>query len=110
MDAAGYVYLKGRKKEMMIVAGENVYPIEVENVICSLPQVLEAAAIGVPHGVLGEVVKAVVVPRPGERLTERDVKRVCTEKLASFKIPKIVEFRDRLPRNPSGKVVKREMS
>jgi long-chain acyl-CoA synthetase len=110
MDEEGYVRLKGRKKEMMIVAGENVYPIEVENVISSLPQVLEVAAIGVPHHVLGEVVKAIVVLHPGEQLSDRDVKRVCMEKLASFKVPQIVEFRDSLPRNASGKVVKRELA
>ncbi len=109
IDDEGYVRLKGRKKEMMIVAGENVYPIEVENVISSLPQVLEVAVLGAPHHVLGEVVKAVVVLHPGAQLTERDVKRVCTEKLASFKVPQIVEFRDALPRNASGKVVKREL-
>jgi long-chain acyl-CoA synthetase len=109
VDDEGYVRLKGRKKEMMIVAGENVYPIEVENVISSLPQVLEVAAVGAPHHVLGEIVKAVVVLHPGEQLTERDVKRVCMEKLASFKVPQIVEFRDALPRNASGKVVKREL-
>jgi len=109
IDDEGYVRLKGRKKEMIIVAGENVYPIEVENVISALPQVLEVAAVGAPHHVLGEVVKAVVVLHPGAQLTERDIKRVCMEKLASFKVPQIVEFRDALPRNASGKVVKREL-
>ncbi len=107
IDAEGYVFLKGRKKELIIVAGENVYPVEVENAICSLPEVLEAAAIGVAHPVMGQVVKAVVVLEKGAALTEADIKRHCTERLATFKVPQSVEFMDHLPRNPSGKVVKR---
>ena len=107
IDDEGYVFLKGRKKELIIVAGENVYPIEVENVICALPQVLEAAVIGVHHPALGEVVEAVVVLERGSGLTEADIIRHCTQHLASFKVPRSVTFRDHLPRNPSGKVVKR---
>ncbi len=109
IDAEGYVFLKGRRKEMIIVAGENVYPVEVENVICSLPQVLEAAVIGADHPVMGQVVKAVVVLEKGAALTAADIKRHCAERLATFKVPQIVEFLDRLPRNPSGKVVKRAL-
>ena len=71
------------------------------------PQLLEAAAIGMPHPVMGQVVKAVVVLKPGRSLTEAEVKRQCADRLASFKVPQRVEFVDQLPRNPSGKVVKR---
>jgi len=109
VDEDGFIFLQGRKKEMIIVAGENVYPVEVENVLTRHPDILEAAAIGAEHAVLGEVVKAVVVPQPGAELDEREVKRHCTRHLASFKVPQIVELRDALPRNPSGKVVKREL-
>jgi long-chain acyl-CoA synthetase len=109
MDADGFIFLRGRTKEMIIVAGENVYPVEVENLLTRHPGILEAAAIGAPHPVLGEVVKAVVVRQPGAELDEREVKRHCTRSLASFKVPQIVEFVDALPRNPSGKVVKREL-
>ncbi len=109
MDADGFIFLRGRTKEMIIVAGENVYPVEVENLLTRHPGILEAAAIGAPHPVLGEVVKAVVVRQPGAELDEREVKRHCTRGLASFKVPQIVEFVDALPRNPSGKVVKREL-
>jgi len=84
--------------------------VEVENVLTRHPQIAEAAAVGVSHDVLGQVVKAVVVPERGAELAEREVKRHCTEHLASFKVPQVVEFRDALPRNPSGKVVKRELA
>ncbi len=109
MDEDGFIFLRGRATEMIIVAGENVYPVEVENVLTRHAAVLEAAAIGMPHPVLGQVVKAVVVRQPGAELTEREIKRHCTERLASFKVPQVVEFREALPRNPSGKVVKREL-
>ncbi|MBI3921000.1 MAG: AMP-binding protein [Armatimonadetes bacterium] len=111
VDEDGYVYLKGRKKEMIIVGGENVYALEVENVLLSHVKVQEAAIIGVPatgaRTYLGEVVKAFVVLRPGETITELEVKRHCAERLASYKVPQLVEFRDALPRNPGGKVMKR---
>jgi len=109
IDEEGFIFLQGRKKEMVIVAGENVYPVEVENVLTRHPAVAEVAVIGAPHGVLGEVVKAVVVLQPGADCTERDLKRYCVERLASYKVPQTFEFRDALPRNPSGKVVKREL-
>ena len=107
IDDEGYVFLKGRKTEMIIVAGENVYPVEVENAICSHPQVLEAAAIGLAHPVMGQVVKAVVVTEANADLTESDIKRHCANRLASYKVPQAIDFIDQLPRNPSGKVVKR---
>jgi long-chain acyl-CoA synthetase len=109
MDDEGYIFLQGRQKEMIIVAGENVYPVEVENVLTRHPAVAEAAAIGQPHAIFGEVVKAVVVRRPGHEATDRELKRYCTEHLAGYKVPQVFEFREALPRNPSGKVVKREL-
>jgi len=110
IDEDGFIFLRGRSRELIIVAGENVYPVEVENVLTRHPKVAEAAAVGIAHDVLGQVVKAVVVPERGAELTEREVKRHCTEHLASFKVPQVVEFRDALPRNPSGKVVKRDLA
>ncbi|MEA3399771.1 MAG: long-chain-fatty-acid--CoA ligase [Armatimonadota bacterium] len=109
IDEDGFVFLRGRTTELIIVAGENVYPVEVENVLTRHPDVVEAAVVGVEHPVLGEVVKAAVVPREGSELTEREVKRHCARHLASFKVPQQVELLDELPRNPSGKVVKREL-
>ncbi len=112
-DADGYVYLRGRKKEMIIVGGENVYAMEVENTILTHEGVMEVAVVGIEatgaSAYLGELVKAVVVPKEGHKLNELDIKRHCAERLASYKVPSIVEFRDALPRNPGGKVLKREL-
>jgi acyl-CoA synthetase (AMP-forming)/AMP-acid ligase II len=112
MDEEGYVWLKGRKKDMIIVGGENVYALEVENVLVSHEKVLEAAVVGVQatgvRAYLGELVKAVVVRRD-ETLTESELRRFCSEKLTSYQVPQIVEFRDALPRTPSGKVMKAEL-
>ena len=113
VDEEGYVYLKGRKKEMIIVGGENVYAVEVENVIVGHEAVLEVAVVGVeakgPQSYLGELVKAVVVLKEGFRVSELDLKRHCAERLPRYKVPQIVEFRDVLPRSPSGKVLKQEL-
>ena len=110
LDEEDYIFLQGRKKEMLIVAGENVYPVEVENVLTRHPAVAEVAVIGAPHPVLGEVARAVVVLQPGAECTGLQLKRYCAERLASYKVPQTFEFRDALPRNPSGKVVKRELN
>ena len=112
-DEDGYVYLKGRKKDMIIVGGENVYALEVENTILTHEGVMEVAVLGIEatgaSAYLGELVKAVVVPKPGRTLTELDIKRHCAARLAGYKVPTVVEFRDSLPRNPGGKVLKREL-
>ena len=114
VDADGFVYLEGRHKDMIIVAGENVFALEVERCIVALDGVKEVAVIGVEatgmRASLGELVKAVVVLAPGATLTKRDVKRHCVERLASYKVPQLIEFREQLPRNPSGKVLKRALT
>ncbi len=113
VDEDGYLYLRGRSKDMIIVGGENVYANEVEGVIMSHGKVLECAVVGIEatgvRAYLGELVKAVVVPEEGADLSEADVKRHCAQHLASYKVPQVVEFRSELPRNPSGKVLKREL-
>ena len=109
IDAEGYVFLRGRRKEMIIVAGENVYPIEAENVLCAHAAVQEAAVFGRPDAALGEVVHAAVVLRPGEKLTERELRAFAAARLAAFKQPRTIAFMERLPRNPFGKVMKREI-
>lgn len=110
VDEDGFVYLEGRKKEMIIVAGENVFALEVERCILSLEGVKEVAVVGVPatgvRSYLGELVKAVIVPLPEANLTVRDVKKHCMECLATYKVPQVIEFSAGLPRNPSGKVLK----
>jgi len=107
LDADGFLYLVDRAKDMIIRAGENVYCVEVENVLFDQPDVIDAAVVGVPHKMLGEEVKAVVQLRPGSTASEADIRAFCREHLADFKVPEYVEIRSEpLPRNPAGKVLK----
>jgi fatty-acyl-CoA synthase len=108
-DDEGYIYIVDRWKDMYISGGENVYPAEVENVIHQLPQILEAAIIGVPDDRWGETGKAVIVVKPGEALDEETVITHCRANLAKFKIPQSVVFVNELPRTATGKVLKREL-
>jgi len=105
-DEDGFIYVVDRKKDMIISGGENIYPAEIEEVLYTHPKVLEAAVIGVPDPDWGESVKAIVVPKQGETLTDEEVIEHCKKNLASYKKPKSVEFIDALPRNPTGKVLK----
>jgi acyl-CoA synthetase (AMP-forming)/AMP-acid ligase II len=109
LDAAGYLAITGRIKDMFICGGFNVYPAEVEQVLARLAGVAESAVIGVPDPRLGEVGRAFLVPRPGHVLAEADVLAFCRERLANYKVPRRVIFRDVLPRNASGKVLKRQL-
>jgi acyl-CoA synthetase (AMP-forming)/AMP-acid ligase II len=109
LDAAGYLAITGRIKDMFICGGFNVYPAEVEQVLARLDGVAESAVIGVPDPRLGEVGRAFLVPRPGHVLAEADVLAFCRERLANYKVPGRVIFRDVLPRNASGKVLKRQL-
>jgi fatty-acyl-CoA synthase len=106
-DAEGYYYIVDRWKDMYISGGENVYPAEIENVLYQLPEVAEAAVIGVPDENWGEVGQAIIVVKDGETLSERDVIEHCDGKLARYRQPKSVRFVDELPRNASGKLLKR---
>lgn len=109
VDADGYYTIVDRKKDMVIVSGYNVYPIEVENVLLRHPKILDVAIIGVPDQYQGESVKAVIVVRPGQELSAQEVEAYCREHLAAFKVPRHVEFRKELPKSPTGKVLKREL-
>jgi fatty-acyl-CoA synthase len=109
LDEEGFVYIVDRWKDMYISGGENVYPAEVENVLFQLPQVADAAIIGVPNERWGEVGMAIIVRKPDQLLEEGDVIRHCLCKLAKFKVPQLVAFVDALPRNATGKVLKREL-
>ncbi len=106
LDEEGYYYIVDRTKDMYISGGENVYPAEIESVLYQLPQLAEAAVIGVPDERWGEVGKAIVVVKPGQVLTEAQILDHCRENLARFKLPRYVEFIDVLPRTASGKVHK----
>jgi long-chain acyl-CoA synthetase len=107
MDEDGYFYIVERKKDLIIAGGYNIYPREVEEVLYQHPQVLEAVALGVPDAYRGETVKAVIVPRDGARLSAPEIQAFCRERLAVYKVPKLVEFRDQLPKSQVGKVLRR---
>ena len=109
MDEDGYVYMYDRAKDMIITGGENVYPAEVESGIYGHPDVLEVAVIGVPDEKWGEAVKAVCVPKPGATVDPDSVISWARERLAGFKVPKSVDVIDALPRNPSGKILRRQL-
>ena len=109
MDDEGFIYIVDRQKDMYISGGENVYPAEVENVIYQLPEIAEAAIIGVPHKKWGETGKAFIALKPDSNLSEESIINHCLKNLAKFKIPTTVEFIDALPRNATGKVLKRNL-
>ena len=106
IDADGYVAIRDRIKDMINRGGEKVYCVEVEEVLCAHPGVLEAAVVGLPDPVYGESVKACLVARPGTRLDADDVRAWARARIARFKVPEVVEIVDTLPRNPNGKVMK----
>jgi len=108
-DEEGYIYIVDRKKDMIITGGENVYPREVEEVLYQHPAVMEAAVIGIPDDYWVEKVHAVVTTRKGEKATAEELIAFCKKRLAGYKTPKSVEFIDALPKNPSGKILKREL-
>jgi long-chain acyl-CoA synthetase len=108
LDADGYLYIYDRVKDMIISGGENIYPAEIENVLMSHPQIADAAVIGVPDDKWGEAVRAVIV-KGDASLTEEGVLAYARERLAGYKCPKSVTWADELPRNPSGKILKREL-
>jgi acyl-CoA synthetase (AMP-forming)/AMP-acid ligase II len=107
LDEEGFVFLTDRMKDMIVSGAENVYPIEVENVLSSHPDVADVAVIGVPDEKWGETVMAVVVRREGSQLTEEELVEWSKDRIAGFKRPRSVAFADELPRNPSGKLLKR---
>ncbi len=106
VDEDGYVTLVDRAKDMIISGGENIYPREIENVLLAHEKIYEAAVIGVPHETFGETVKAYLVLNSGKEATGEEMREYCKGKLGDFKIPRLWEFVDELPRSPSGKVLK----
>jgi long-chain acyl-CoA synthetase len=109
MDEDGYFYIVDRKKELIKPGGYQVWPREVEEVIMDHPKVLEVGVAGIPDPYRGETVKAWVVVKPGETLTEEDIKDWCKERMAKFKVPTHVEFRTELPKTTVGKILRREL-
>jgi long-chain acyl-CoA synthetase len=109
IDADGYCYIAGRKKEMIIAGGYNVYPDEIDAVLAAHPAVLETATIGVPDAKRGETVKSFVVLRPGQRATAEDLIAYSRKELAAYKIPRAIEFLDSLPKSSTLKILRREL-
>ena len=107
VDEDGYVYIHDRLKDMIVSGGENVYPAEVESALSGHPAVADVAVIGVPDARWGEAVKAIVVLKQDGDATEAELIAYCRERIAHYKAPKSIEFAESLPRNPSGKILKR---
>ncbi|PKN69943.1 MAG: long-chain fatty acid--CoA ligase [Deltaproteobacteria bacterium HGW-Deltaproteobacteria-12] len=107
MDEDGYFYIVDRKKDMIIAGGFNIYPREVDEVLFSHPKIAEAIAAGIPDDYRGETCKAFVVLKPGQTATEKEIIAFCKEKLAPYKVPKLVEFRNELPKSAIGKVLRK---
>jgi len=110
VDDEGFLYLAGRKKDLIIRGGHNIYPTDIEAVLHEHPAVQEAAVVGVAHPVLGEDVAAFVVTKPGTTTEAADVQAFCAERLADYKRPRQVHFLDELPRNATGKVLKHDLA
>ena len=108
-DEDGFLYIHDRLKDMIVSGAENVYPAEVENAIFGHPGVADVAVIGVPDERWGEAVKAIVVPKPGERPNPEDIIAWAKQRIAAYKCPKTVDFTDTLPRNPSGKILRKDL-
>jgi long-chain acyl-CoA synthetase len=109
MEPDGFFRIVDRQKDVIITGGENVYPREIEEVLYTHPKISEVAVAAVDHPVGGQVAKAYIVLVEGETMNRRDVLQFCADKLAKFKIPRLIEFRDSLPKSPAGKVLRREL-
>jgi long-chain acyl-CoA synthetase len=109
MDEEGYFAIVDRKKDLIIAGGYNIYPREVEEVLYEHPKIKEACVAGVPHSYMGEVVKAFVVLRDGQEATVEEIRDFAKERLAAYKVPRLVEFRDELPKTMIGKVLRRKL-
>lgn len=106
-DEDGYLYMVDRKKDMIIAGGFNIFPREVDEVLYQHPKISEAVAVGVPDAYRGETIKAFIVLKPGEQATEKEVIEFCKEKLAAYKVPKQVEFREAIPKSSVGKILRK---
>jgi long-chain acyl-CoA synthetase len=109
LDEDGYLYVLGRADDMIVTGGLNVYPSEVETVLLNHPKVQEAAVVGIHDSGRGQVMKAIVVLKHGETATQREILKFCKERLASFKMPRQLEFKDSLPKSRTGKVAKKQL-
>ncbi len=102
-------FIVDRKKDMIIAGGYNIYPRDIDEVLYEHPGIQEACAVGIPDIYRGETVKVFIVPRTGKTLSEEEVITFCKKKLAAYKVPKMVEFMDELPKSTVGKVLRRQL-
>jgi len=109
VDEDGELFILGRKKEMIIAKGQNIYPSDIEDVLHTHPKVAEAAVVGIPDELRGEMVRAVISLKAGETATEQEIKRFCLERIANYKVPKQVIFLDSLPKTATGKIRKEDL-
>jgi len=109
VDEEGYMFIVDRKKDMIIAGGFNIYPREIDEVLYQHPKVMDAVAVGIPHEYRGETIKAYVVLKPSQTATEDEIMDFCKQKLAAYKTPKLVEFRDALPKSIIGKVLRKAL-
>ena len=109
VDEDGELFILGRKKEMIIAKGQNIYPSDIEDVLYTHPKVAEAAVMGIPDELRGEMVRAVISLKAGEVATEQEIKRFCLERIANYKVPKQVIFLDSLPKTATGKIRKEDL-
>src|SRR5690606_30714148 len=110
IDEEGYLYITGRKKEMLIIGGENVFPREIEEVLNRHPAIKDSAVIGKPDGLRGEVPVAFVEINEGAQFDEAEVRSFCRKYLAQFKVPRDVQVVEQLPRSPTGKILRRRLA
>jgi long-chain acyl-CoA synthetase len=108
-DEDGYIFIVDRKKDMIIAGGFNIYPRDIDEVLYQHPKVMEACSIGVPDEYRGETVKAFVVLNPGEQVPEQELIDFCRKKLAPYKVPKIIEYRESLPKSAVGKILRKAL-
>jgi long-chain acyl-CoA synthetase len=106
-DEDGFLFIVDRKKDMIIAGGFNIYPREVDEVLYRHPKIKEAVTVGVPDAYRGETVKAFIVPKKGETVTAEEIIAFCKEKMASYKVPKEIEFRSALPQSAAGKILRK---
>jgi len=109
LDEEGFLYITGRKKEMLIIAGENVFPREIEEALNQHPAVKASAVVGRQDGVRGEVPIAFVELHPDEKVETEALRTFCRQHIASFKVPREIRVMDELPRNPTGKILRRSL-
>jgi long-chain acyl-CoA synthetase len=107
LDADGYLYVADRKSDMVISGGVNIYPAEIEAVLLGMPGVADCAIFGVPDAEFGEALAAAVQLRPGEKLLDEEIRAYLRERIAGYKVPRVVTFHEALPREDSGKIFKR---